>query len=427
MSVTIDLSMLSRPQYEFLCDRHRHCGYGGSRGGGKSWAVRTKAKILASAWDGIKLLIVRRTYTELLNNHINPLLEELNGIARYNESKKTFTFPNGSTLKFGYCNCDRDLMQYQGAEYDVMFLDEATNLQEIWIKKINACVRGVNGFPKRTYSDVYADLKKMTRGIQQSREYMSQFDSEEAYQTAIRPSLWYQKYQGMDEKGLETAASQTQDKEEKAFIQSMAANARMERLRNLDETMTQTEIGRLKRQRDERMDAAAEDWTDAASREKARQAAKEEKQYNARIAQLETEITQARRAKQAQALGGVGDRTSEHYDPAFREGSQYRGDDMVSRIINETEQERAWRKQQDDTWGESVYSQRGYDRLSQQEKDTYNYWTGYDSRNGTQKAQEYLDSMQETLNARIAEDRYGDIADENRLMKLVSSSRYPAT
>ena len=268
------------------------------------------------------------------------------------------------------------------------------------------------------YSDVYADLKKMTRGIQQSREYMSQFDSEEAYQTAIRPSLWYQKYQGMDEKGLETAASQTQDKEEKAFIQSMAANARMERLRNLDETMTQTEIGRLKRQRDERMDAASEDWTDAASREKARQAAKEEKQYNARIAQLETEITQARRAKQAQALGGVGDRTSEHYDPAFREGSQYRGDDMVSRIINETEQERAWRKQQDDTWGESVYSQRGYDRLSQQEKDTYNYWAGYDSRNGTQKAQEYLDSMQETLNARIAEDRYGDIADENRLMKL---------
>ena len=268
------------------------------------------------------------------------------------------------------------------------------------------------------YSDVYADLKKMTRGIQQSREYMSQFDSEEAYQTAIRPSLWYQKYQGMDEKGLETAASQTQDKEEKAFIQSMAANARMERLRNLDETMTQTEIGRLKRQRDERMDAAAEDWTDAASREKARQAAKEEKQYNARIAQLETEITQARRAKQAQALGGAGDRTSEHYDPAFREGSQYRGDDIVSRIINETEQERAWRKQQDDTWGESVYSQRGYDRLSQQEKDTYNYWAGYDSRNGTQKAQEYLDSMQETLNARIAEDRYGDIADENRLMKL---------
>lgn len=117
MSVTIDLSMLSHPQYEFLCDRHRHCGYGGSRGGGKSWAVRTKAKILASACNGIKLLIVRRTYTELLNNHINPLREELNGIAKYNVSEKVFTFPNGSTLKFGYCNCDGDLMQYGIFEY----------------------------------------------------------------------------------------------------------------------------------------------------------------------------------------------------------------------------------------------------------------------------------------------------------------------
>ena len=33
----------------------------------------------------------------------------------------------------------------------MIFLDEATQLQEEWIKKINACVRGVNNFPKRTY------------------------------------------------------------------------------------------------------------------------------------------------------------------------------------------------------------------------------------------------------------------------------------
>ncbi len=150
MSV-IDLSMMSRPQYEFLCDNHRHVGYGGARGGGKSWAVRTKAKMLACAYNGIKILIVRRTFPELLNNHINQLREELNGLAVFNKSEKVFTFPNGSTIKFGYCATDSDLDQYQGAEYDVIFLDEATQLQENWIKKINACVRGVNSFPKRTY------------------------------------------------------------------------------------------------------------------------------------------------------------------------------------------------------------------------------------------------------------------------------------
>ena len=145
---TIDLSKLSDKQYLFLKDGHRHVGYGG---GGKSWAVRTKAKILAANYPGIKILIVRRTFPELLNNHINPLREELHGLAAFNKSEKVFTFPNGSTIKFGYCNCDGDLGQYQGAEYDVIFLDEATQLLEDWIKKINACVRGVNDFPKRTY------------------------------------------------------------------------------------------------------------------------------------------------------------------------------------------------------------------------------------------------------------------------------------
>ena len=148
---TINLSKLSDKQYLFLKDGHRHVGYGGARGGGKSWAVRTKAKILAANYPGIKILIVRRTFPELLNNHINPLREELHGLAAFNKSEKVFTFPNGSTIKFGYCNCDGDLGQYQGAEYDVIFLDEATQLLEDWIKKINACVRGVNDFPKRTY------------------------------------------------------------------------------------------------------------------------------------------------------------------------------------------------------------------------------------------------------------------------------------
>ena len=138
-------------QRRFLLDRHRHIAYGGARGGGKSWAVRTKAKLLALRYAGIKLLIVRRTLRELQNNHIDPLRQELAGVAKYKAADKRFEFPNGSVLTFGYCACDRDLGQYQGAEYDVVFLDEAGQLQKAWIDAINACVRGTNGFPKRTY------------------------------------------------------------------------------------------------------------------------------------------------------------------------------------------------------------------------------------------------------------------------------------
>ncbi len=85
-------------QRRFLLDRHRHIAYGGARGGGKSWAVRTKAKLLALRYAGIKLLIVRRTLRELQNNHIDPLRQELAGIAKYKASDKRFEFPNGSVV-----------------------------------------------------------------------------------------------------------------------------------------------------------------------------------------------------------------------------------------------------------------------------------------------------------------------------------------
>ena len=145
------ISPPSEKQKLFLTAATKHIAFGGARGGGKSWSVRTKAKLLALRYGGIKILIVRRTYPELIHNHINQLFDELSGVARYNKSEKVFTFPNGSTISFGYCNADKDLNQYQGVEYDVIFLDEATQLQEMWIKKITACVRGVNDFPKRIY------------------------------------------------------------------------------------------------------------------------------------------------------------------------------------------------------------------------------------------------------------------------------------
>ena len=98
---TLTIMTPSEKQKLFLTAATKHIGFGGARGGGKSWSVRTKSKLLCLAFDGIKILIVRRTFPELVNNHINPLREELHGIARYNKTEKVFTFPNGSTIKFG--------------------------------------------------------------------------------------------------------------------------------------------------------------------------------------------------------------------------------------------------------------------------------------------------------------------------------------
>lgn len=132
-------------------ERHRYVGYGGARGGGKSWFVRWKAVLLCLKYPGIKVLITRRTYKELFNNHIAPLGKMLAGVAVYKSTDKIFYFPAGSTITFGYCASDGDLGQYQGAEFDVWFADEAGQFMEEWLTQIDACVRGVNDFPKRTY------------------------------------------------------------------------------------------------------------------------------------------------------------------------------------------------------------------------------------------------------------------------------------
>ncbi len=138
-------------QKQFLQEKHKIVGFGGARGGGKSWAVRTKAKGLCFRYPGIKVVIIRKSYPELIANHILQLRKELHGAVQYNDSRKEMAFPNGSMLFFRYCENEKDLERFQGNEFDVVFIDEATQFTETQFKDIAACVRGVNSFPKRIY------------------------------------------------------------------------------------------------------------------------------------------------------------------------------------------------------------------------------------------------------------------------------------
>lgn len=124
---------LHRPypkQLEFYKSRKRYTAYGGARGGGKSDVARSKAILLCLAHPGIQVLLMRRTYPEIKENHLLPAMKLLRGAAKYSGLDKAFTFPNGSRLKFGYCRTDSDLLQYQGQAYDVIFLEECTQFPE---------------------------------------------------------------------------------------------------------------------------------------------------------------------------------------------------------------------------------------------------------------------------------------------------------
>ncbi|MBQ6398246.1 MAG: phage terminase large subunit [Oscillospiraceae bacterium] len=146
----------SAKQFRFMTETAKYICFGGARGGGKSWAVRVLAVMLSYQYAGIVCCIIRKTYPELRENHIKQLRQMLrcgqsDALARYNDSEKKISFPNGSTILFRYLETESDEGRFQGTEVDVLFLDEATQHPEQRWDILKACVRGVNDFPKRIY------------------------------------------------------------------------------------------------------------------------------------------------------------------------------------------------------------------------------------------------------------------------------------
>ncbi|MDR0859261.1 MAG: phage terminase large subunit, partial [Oscillospiraceae bacterium] len=116
----------------------------------KSHALRVIAVRNAITFTGIRILIVRRTYPELEANLIEGVLKMLPPLARkYNAGRHECRLINGSLIKFGHFNGSEN--EYQGQEYDIICIDEATQLTEREFRILGACLRGANPFPKRIY------------------------------------------------------------------------------------------------------------------------------------------------------------------------------------------------------------------------------------------------------------------------------------
>ncbi len=138
-------------QAEFFASRARYTAYGGARGGGKSWALRRKLIGLCLCYPGIRCLLIRRTLTELKANHIAPLLGEYGEILHFSAGENAFLMDNGSRIDCGYCDSERDALRYQGQEYDIIAIDEATQLTETQFCALKAALRGVRDMPRRMY------------------------------------------------------------------------------------------------------------------------------------------------------------------------------------------------------------------------------------------------------------------------------------
>ena len=160
--IELDVGELNPKQWEFMESKCRYTAYGGARGGGKTHVLIRRAITGALQYGQIKILIIRRTYPELEPTIIRPMLELINTatangrpageqLASYNGTMRLIRFMNGSTIKFGHLQSMNSITEYQGQEYDWIFMDEATQFTENEFRTLGATLRGVNKIPKRFY------------------------------------------------------------------------------------------------------------------------------------------------------------------------------------------------------------------------------------------------------------------------------------
>lgn len=151
MQLDLDFGTLNPKQRQFCRARSRYIAYGGARGGGKTHVLRMKAYGGALVYPGIRILILRREYPELEQSIILPMRKMIPGeLAAYHGSMRMLFFANGSVIKFGHFGSG-DELEYQGQEYDWIFMEEATQFTENQFRTLGACLRGATDVPRRMY------------------------------------------------------------------------------------------------------------------------------------------------------------------------------------------------------------------------------------------------------------------------------------
>ncbi|MCK9328192.1 MAG: phage terminase large subunit [Bacteroidales bacterium] len=134
-------------QAEFLVDLRKDGLYGGAAGGGKSDALLMAALQYVSESD-YSALLLRRTYADLSLPHA--LMDRMdewlrNTDAAWKDKTKTWAFPSGATISFGYLEAEKDKYRYQGAEFQFVGFDELTQFTETQFTYLFSRLRRLEG------------------------------------------------------------------------------------------------------------------------------------------------------------------------------------------------------------------------------------------------------------------------------------------
>lgn len=127
--------------------------YGGALGGGKSEVLLIAPIVLRTKTSNRQLyehpeftgIIFRRTFPQLEKSLIPraKIIYEPLG-AKYNETKKLFTFPSGAKIFLGHMDRENDVLQHDTNEYHYVGIDQAEQFTEFQLRYISSRIRSSN-------------------------------------------------------------------------------------------------------------------------------------------------------------------------------------------------------------------------------------------------------------------------------------------
>ncbi len=113
-----------------------------------SVALVMDAFFYAVKYPRASIVLFRRSYPELQETLIRYALEFYPlEVGRYIANEKVFIFVNGSKILFRYLEKDKDVLRYQGAEFDYIGFDELTHFSQYRFEYMKSRLRSSKGYP----------------------------------------------------------------------------------------------------------------------------------------------------------------------------------------------------------------------------------------------------------------------------------------
>lgn len=176
--------------------RTKYTLFGGAKAVAKSYALRWMAYYMCLKIPNLRVLLLRRTYSELETSHLLEMpgdAEKLKPVgANYTSGAREFWFGNGSLIKAGHCESEADVSKFLSSQWDIIIFDEIVTFLHAMFLAIASCARTTKEAVLQFFGGarIWAATNPGGRGALWVHEWFISHDVERDKYPKYQPEQW---------------------------------------------------------------------------------------------------------------------------------------------------------------------------------------------------------------------------------------------